>query len=368
MEPIGDPPPPAKGGQGGHAHSCTERKHKEKKLIKQVCGKRPATSSLFLPDISCPLQAMKHLKRSWWSRDTVAVVTGGNKGLGLEIVRQLANEGLTVVLTARDSEKGQNALNALKDEGLNTIIFHQLDVTSSRSVEALADWLMMEFGGLDILVNNAGVHFYSETHEDAVEIFETNYYGVKRVINALLPLMRESWNGARIINVSSQAASLQNFNTSCLKDKVSDVDCLSEAMVDDLATKYLGDVKAGKWKDAEKEELAMNNYQYCESKLLLNTYTQILARSLAFKQPQCHKIFVNAMCPGSPQTDMGAFVVRKPTEAGKDIIQDVFRGCTIQSIVDGADTAVWLALLPRASHGRCYPNGRFFSDKKDIAF
>lgn len=58
-------------------------------------------------------------------------------------------------------------------------------------------------------VNNAGVHFYSENHDGAVETLETNYYGVKRVTKALLPLMRESWNGARIINVSSQAALLQ---------------------------------------------------------------------------------------------------------------------------------------------------------------
>lgn len=81
------------------------------------------------------------------------MVTGGNKGLGLEIVRQLAKQGLTVVLTARDVEKGQNALNSLKGEaGLESVLFHQLDVTSSPSAEALADWLRKEFGGLDILV------------------------------------------------------------------------------------------------------------------------------------------------------------------------------------------------------------------------
>lgn len=298
----------------------------------------------------------------WWSKATVAVVTGGNKGLGLEIVRKLAQQELTVVLTARDPEKGLNALQTLKSEGLQSVVFHQLDVTSSSSVEALAAWVRQEFDGLDILVNNAGLHFYSESHEDAVETLETNYYGVKRVTNALLPLMKQSLNGARIINVSSQAATLQGF-TSCLKKKISNVDCLSEGMLDNLATKYLDEVKGGRFyiKDAK---WAMNNYQFCESKLLLNTYTQILARSLAFKQPQSHRIFVNAMCPGSVGNDMGALVVRSPVEGGQDILNDVFKGCTMQSVENGSDTALWLALLPRS----CYPNGRFFADRKEVVF
>jgi NAD(P)-dependent dehydrogenase (short-subunit alcohol dehydrogenase family) len=82
----------------------------------------------------------------------VALVTGGNRGLGLQIVRQLAKEGLTVVLTARDPDKGVEALELLKAEGLHTVVFHQLDVTNSVSVEELANWLRKEFGGLDILV------------------------------------------------------------------------------------------------------------------------------------------------------------------------------------------------------------------------
>lgn len=148
-----------------------------------------------------------------------------------------------------------------------------------------------------------------------------------------------------------------------MQNKISNVDCLSEDILDKLASKYLEEVKAGKF-HVKKAGWTINNYQFCESKLLLSTYTRILARSLSFKQPPNHRIFVNAVCPGTMQTDMGAFVVRRAKEAGQDVLNDVFRGCAIQSVENGAETAAWLALLPRS----CYPNGRLFSDKKEIVF
>lgn len=92
--------------------------------------------------------------RPWWSKDTIAVVTGANKGIGYEIVRQLAEQGLTVVLTARDPGRGQAAIDALEADGQKNVWFHQLDVTSSDSVEALANWLKTQFGGIDILVSS----------------------------------------------------------------------------------------------------------------------------------------------------------------------------------------------------------------------
>lgn len=91
--------------------------------------------------------------RDWWSKDTIAVVTGANKGIGYEIVRQLAEKGLTVALTARDKSRGQAAVNALKAEGLNNVWLHQLDVESPESVQTLAKWLKSKFGGIDILVS-----------------------------------------------------------------------------------------------------------------------------------------------------------------------------------------------------------------------
>ena len=82
-----------------------------------------------------------------------AVVTGGNKGIGLEICRQLASEGVVVVLTARDEKKGARAVEDLKVSGLSNVVLHQLDVNDAASIASLARFLHTEFGKLDILVN-----------------------------------------------------------------------------------------------------------------------------------------------------------------------------------------------------------------------
>jgi short-subunit dehydrogenase involved in D-alanine esterification of teichoic acids len=84
----------------------------------------------------------------------VAVVTGANKGIGLEIVRQLAKEGITVVLTARDASRGKDALAYLKGQGLNNVNFHPLDVGSDESIKRLTEWLRTTYGGIDILVKS----------------------------------------------------------------------------------------------------------------------------------------------------------------------------------------------------------------------
>ncbi|XP_040973950.1 salutaridine reductase isoform X2 [Gossypium hirsutum] len=87
-----------------------------------------------------------------------AVVSGGNKGIGLEICKQLASKGVMVVLTARDEKRGFQALDKLKESGLShNLVFHQLDVANPISVASLAIFLNTQFGKLDILVNNAAV-------------------------------------------------------------------------------------------------------------------------------------------------------------------------------------------------------------------
>ena len=88
----------------------------------------------------------------WWSKDTVAVVTGSNTGIGLATARQFAKHRLSVVLTARDHAKGTAAMEVLKSEGLESLYFHPLNVTSSASVADLAVWLKAQFGKVDILV------------------------------------------------------------------------------------------------------------------------------------------------------------------------------------------------------------------------
>src|SRR5258708_2363261 len=91
----------------------------------------------------------------------VAVVTGGNRGIGLETAKQLAEKGLTVILTARDAAKGNKIVDDFKKKKLD-MHFHQLDVTKAESISKLIKFIEKEFGRLDVLVNNAGI-FPDET-------------------------------------------------------------------------------------------------------------------------------------------------------------------------------------------------------------
>lgn len=141
----------------------------------------------------------------------VAVVTGGNKGIGRGIVRQLAERGLTVHLGARDEERGRAAASALRADGLDVRFLH-LDVTDETSVALAAKRLQDEHGTLHVLVNNAGIggpmQPPSETPAEQVRtVYETNVFGVITVTNALLPLLRRA-PSARIVNVSSAIGSL----------------------------------------------------------------------------------------------------------------------------------------------------------------
>ena len=94
------------------------------------------------------------------SQQPIALVTGANRGIGLEVVRQLAQQGMTVVLGSRDLEKGQAAAATLVAEGL-AVLPQALDVTSSQSIEHLATWMEQELGYLNVLVNNAGILYDS---------------------------------------------------------------------------------------------------------------------------------------------------------------------------------------------------------------
>lgn len=80
------------------------------------------------------------------------MVTGANRGIGFEIVRQLADHGLTVVLTSRESSAGIEAVNVLQESGLS-VVFHLLDVLDSSSIQQFAEWIRETYGGIDILVN-----------------------------------------------------------------------------------------------------------------------------------------------------------------------------------------------------------------------
>jgi NAD(P)-dependent dehydrogenase (short-subunit alcohol dehydrogenase family) len=142
----------------------------------------------------------------------VALVTGANKGIGLEICRQLAEAGIHVLMGARSVERGTAAANELAADGLD-VSFVQVDLADAAGIDAAAAKIAPEHGRLDILVNNAGIVDAedgppSSASPDAVRrIFETNVLGTLKVTQAMLPSLRAA-DAARIVNLTSALGSL----------------------------------------------------------------------------------------------------------------------------------------------------------------
>lgn len=144
----------------------------------------------------------------------VALITGANKGLGLEMARQLGKAGVTVVMAARDPQKGEAAAEALRREGVDAQ-FLKLDVTNRQDHTAAAKFLEQNFGRLDILINNAGIALEefgagspSTTTDDVIQkTFDTNFFAPVALTRVLLPLLKKSEAG-RVVNMSSILGSL----------------------------------------------------------------------------------------------------------------------------------------------------------------
>lgn len=142
----------------------------------------------------------------------VAVVTGGNRGVGREVCRQLALLGFAVVLCSRDLRRGELAAKELDPEG-SRIVACQLEVDNTLSVNAMADWVKQRFGRADVLVNNASTMYdrwATASNADlgtVAEAVDINLFGPWRVIHALLPMLRSS-SRPRIVNVSSEGGSI----------------------------------------------------------------------------------------------------------------------------------------------------------------
>jgi (+)-neomenthol dehydrogenase len=285
----------------------------------------------------------------------IAVVTGGNKGIGFEVCRQLASDGVTVVLTARDETRGTAAVDKLKGLGLFKVVFHQLDVSDASSIAGLANFLKTRFGKLDILVNNAAVggaeyvraldtdeekfsaldshqrlemimKNVCETVDAAKEAVQTNYYGTKHVIEALLPLLQSSSEG-RIVNVSSNYGLLTVINNDDVRHELNDIDSLTEKRLDELLEKFLMDFEAGA---LEVHGWPIGLAAYKMAKVAMNAYSRILAK----RRPE---LCINCAHPGFVKTDMNMRSgVLMPEEGARNVVK-------VALLPDGGPTGVYFA-------------------------
>ncbi|KAK7394813.1 hypothetical protein VNO78_15352 [Psophocarpus tetragonolobus] len=270
-----------------------------------------------------------------------AVVTGANKGIGFETVKELASNGVKVVLTARDESKGNEAIDRLKESGLSDlVIFHRLDVTDSTSIDTLVEFVKTQFGKLDILVNNAGIsgvnldevegstinwEELTQTYEMTEKCLTTNYYGAKKTTEAFLRLLQLS-NSPIIVNVSSQAGLLKNIANEWAKGVLDDAENLTEDRINEVLKEFIKDFKEGSLANKGWPTLLP---AYRVSKAAMNSYTRMLAK----KHP---KMCINCVCPGFVKTDIN-------------------KNSGILSVDQGAASVVRLALLPDGS-----PSGLFF--------
>jgi NAD(P)-dependent dehydrogenase (short-subunit alcohol dehydrogenase family) len=242
------------------------------------------------------------------SEKKVALITGANKGLGLETARQLGKLGYTVLIGSRDPLKGEVAARLMRNEGIDVRVV-KLDVNRQVDIDAAAAMVESEFGRLDVLVNNAGVMIEkgwtkNTTSETTLEnlraTFEANLFAVHAVTKALLPALKKA-DAARIVNVSS----------------------------------ILGSVSLQATKGSPTYSTKL--FAYNASKAALNVYTISLAHELRHT-----KIKVNSAHPGWVKTDLGG-------------------SAAPMNVVDGAKTEVELATL-----GEDGPSGGFFHMGEEI--
>jgi NAD(P)-dependent dehydrogenase (short-subunit alcohol dehydrogenase family) len=244
------------------------------------------------------------------SEKKVALISGANKGIGLETGRQLGKLGYTILLGSRDALKGEVAARQLRDDGVDARVV-KLDVVRQADIDAVAKLIASEFGKLDVLVNNAGAmiekswtkNSTSETKvADLRATFETNLFAVLALTQALLPLLKKA-EAARVVNVSS----------------------------------ILGSVSLQATKGSPTYDTKL--FAYNSSKAALNVFTIHLAHELLGT-----KIKVNSAHPGWVHTDMGG-------------------SAAPMNVVDGAKTEVQLATLPEDG-----PTGGFFHLGKELAW
>jgi NAD(P)-dependent dehydrogenase (short-subunit alcohol dehydrogenase family) len=203
---------------------------------------------------------MRVVSRDVTDGRTVALVMGGNRGIGREVARQLSGSGWSVIIGSRDREQGELGAAGVDPSGGHVRVC-QLDVTNPDSVAGAAGWAGREFGRVDVVINNAAIDYDTDQLAIAADLdrvsraLDTNLLGAWRVSQAFIPLLRRSAH-PRIVNVSSEAGAIS--------------------------------------------EMTGGTPGYAVSKAALNALTRILAAEL-----RADGVLVNAACPGWTDTDMG---------------------------------------------------------------
>uniref|UniRef100_A0A0A9W0V9 carbonyl reductase (NADPH) n=1 Tax=Lygus hesperus TaxID=30085 RepID=A0A0A9W0V9_LYGHE len=242
----------------------------------------------------------------------VAVVTGSNKGIGLQIVKNLCSKfDGTVYLTARDVKRGEAAVSQLKQEGLSPA-FHQLDIDDLESIKTFASFIKTEHGGIDVLVNNAAIAFKHDSKEplgvQAEQTLKTNYFSLKNVCDSLYPLLRPH---ARVVTLSSWCGHLHQIPSVELRKKFSDPN-LTEDALDALMLEFIQAAKDGSY---SKKGWPSSTYNV--SKVGASALTRI--HHQRFLADPREDIVINHVHPGYVDTDMtshkGPFTVAQGAEA-----------------------------------------------------
>jgi NAD(P)-dependent dehydrogenase (short-subunit alcohol dehydrogenase family) len=249
----------------------------------------------------------------------IAVVTGGNRGLGLALCSKLRDAGYNVVLTSRDKVKGIEAVKQISSPSSPPISVYQLDLNDSGSIRCFVEDFKRDFNGkIDILINNAGIYLSNWNQEEFDFSMQTNLYGPMLLTNELLPLFLARGQG-RIVNLTSTLGKLaflsRHYRTILSPENDSSWDSLT---IEAFKSKIQFMPNDQKMKGSFKPT-------YHISKAALNTWTRLLNARLNQEHPEKVKnVYMNACCPGWVKTDMGG------SEAPL-------------SIEEGVDTPLWLA-------------------------
>ena len=262
----------------------------------------------------------------------VIVVTGSNKGIGKAVVEKLLQEAPefnVVIMTSRDTERGNAAKQEIEQSGIanGRLVYHQLDVIDKQSIEIFRQYIEANYNKIDVLINNAGIAFKGNAWggEVARATIQTNLHGMMYVTEGLLPVMKE---GGHIINVTSMAGKFKKIPDENLRNKFLSTEMTREELLR-LAEDFIEGVEQDNWR-----ERGWQGSTYSVSKVLANGYTRVLDREL---KAQGRNLRVNAMCPGWIATDMAG-----PNATG--------------TVEEGARTPVMLAKYTGQESGRFWEN------------